>query len=169
MSKNSIHTTTSPLALLMASASAAHDYVDIDILGETVPFRPVTILESVGLVKEFSSLYALFEKKLDASGMPLPDEQQPNLISIFVDAGKEAIAAFVAFAVDGDAAFKKWFMAAPDKVTLEMFKEAAKVTLGEGDLDAFFMKVMIALAEAKIIVLMPPAKPEPAQPASEAA
>ena len=146
-----------PLELLMSSASAGHDLTEVafEFSPKPILFQPVTVLQCVGLVKEFRGLSQLFEPKVDKSGKPLPKEMQPNLISIFVDAGKEAVASFVACGVrrEGDEIFKKWFASSPDKVTLPMFKEAVKVTLGDGDLDDFFMKVLVALAEAKIIVL----------------
>lgn len=124
-----------------------HSYQEVEILGMTTKLRPVTILECLRLVKRFPKLLDLFEPKLDKDGNLLPEELQPSLISVFMDSGIEAAAAFIACAAgkEGDKAFEQLITQKPDDLTLSLFSSSVKVTLGEGSLEDFFMKVTEAL------------------------
>ncbi|MEN3142320.1 hypothetical protein ABDF71_09920 [Ochrobactrum sp. WV_118_8] len=124
-----------------------HSYQEVEILGMTTKLRPVTILECLRLVKRFPKLIDLFEPKLDKDGNLLPEELQPSLISVFMDSGIEAAAAFIACAAgkEGDLAFETLITQKPDDLTLALFSSSVKVTLGEGSLEDFFMKVTAAL------------------------
>lgn len=124
-----------------------HSYQEVEILGMTTRLRPVTILECLRLIKRFPKLIDLFEPKLDKDGNLLPEELQPSLISVFMDSGIEAAAAFIACAAgkEGDLAFETLITQKPDDLTLALFSSSVKVTLGEGSLEDFFMKVTAAL------------------------
>lgn len=124
-----------------------HSYQEVEILGMTTILRQVTILECLRLVKRFPKLIDLFEPKLDKDGNLLPEELQPSLISVFMDSGIEAAAAFIACAAgkEGDLAFEHLITQKPDDLTLALFSSSVKVTLGEGSLEDFFMKVTAAL------------------------
>lgn len=124
-----------------------HSYQEVEILGMTTKLRPVTILECLRLVKRFPKLIDLFEPKLDKDGNLLPEELQPSLISVFMDSGIEAAAAFIACTAgkEGDLAFETLITQKPDDLTLALFSSSVKVTLGEGSLEDFFMKVTAAL------------------------
>jgi len=124
-----------------------HSYQEVEVLGMTTKLRPVTILECLRLVKRFPKLIDLFEPKLDKDGNLLPEELQPSLLSVFMDSGVEAAAAFIACAAgkEGDVAFEHLITQKPDELTLSLFSASVKVTLGEGSLEDFFMKVTAAL------------------------
>lgn len=124
-----------------------HSYQEVEILGMTTKLRPVTILECLRLVKRFPKLIDLFEPKLDVNGNLLPEELQPSLISVFMESGVEAAAAFIACAADkeGDVAFEHVIATKPDDLALGLFSSAVKVTLGEGSLDDFFTRITAAL------------------------
>jgi len=125
-----------------------HSYQDVEILGMTVKLRPVTILECLRLVKRFPKLMDLFEPKVDNQGHILPDEMQPSLLSVFLDSGVDAAAAFIACAAgrEGDVGFEQTIASKPDDLTLALFSASVKTTLGEGSLDDFFTKVTSALS-----------------------
>jgi hypothetical protein len=124
-----------------------HSYQEVTILGVTTKLRPVTILECLRLVKRFPKLIDLFEPKLDKDGNLLPEEMQPSLISVFMDSGIAAAAAFIACASnrEGNADFENLITQKPDDLTLALFSESVKVTLGDGDLNDFFTKITSAL------------------------
>lgn len=124
-----------------------HSYQEVEILGMTTKLRPVTILECLRLIKRFPTLINIFEKKIDKDGNPLPDELQPTLISVFMDSGVQAAAAFIACSAEkeGDLAFETLIAKKPDDLTLALFSSSVKVTLGEGSLDDFFTKITVAL------------------------
>jgi len=124
-----------------------HSYQEVEILGMTTKLRPVTILECLRLIKRFPKLVDLFEPKLDKDGNLLPEELQPSLISVFMDSGIEAAAAFIACAAgkEGDLAFEHLITQKPDDLTLALFSSSVKVTLGEGSLEDFFTKITAAL------------------------
>lgn len=124
-----------------------HEFQTVEILGKHTQLRPVTILECVRLVKRFPKLIDLFEPKLDTAGNLLPEEMQPSLMSVFMDSGIDAAAAFIACASnkEGDVAFEHLLATKPDDLTLSLFKAAVKVTLGEGSLDDFFTKISATL------------------------
>lgn len=124
-----------------------HSYQEVEVLGMTTKLRPVTILECLRLIKRFPKLVDLFEPKLDKDGNLLPEELQPSLITVFMDSGVEAAAAFIACAAgkEGDVAFEHLITQKPDELTLSLFSASVKVTLGEGSLEDFFMKVTAAL------------------------
>jgi len=124
-----------------------HSYQEVEILGMTTKLRPVTILECLRLVKRFPKLVDLFEPKLDKDGNLLPEDLQPSLISVFMDSGIEAAAAFISCAAgkEGDLAFEHLITTKPDDLTLGLFSSAVKVTLGDGSLDDFFTKIAGAL------------------------
>ncbi|MCX2696247.1 hypothetical protein [Ochrobactrum chromiisoli] len=124
-----------------------HSYQEVEILGMTTRLRPVTILECLRLVKRFPKLIDLFEPKLDKDGNLLPEELQPSLISVFMDSGIEAAAAFISCAAgkEGDLAFEQLITQKPDDLTLALFSSSVKVTLGDGSLEDFFTKITAAL------------------------
>lgn len=124
-----------------------HEFQTVEILGKHTLIRPVTILECVRLVKRFPKLIDLFEPQLDTAGNLLPEEMQPSLMSVFMDSGIDAAAAFIACASnkEGDAAFENLITTKPDDLTLSLFKAAVKVTLGDGSLDDFFTKISATL------------------------
>ena len=124
-----------------------HSYQEVTILGVTTRLRPVTILECLRLVKRFPKLIDLFEPKVDKDGNLLPEEMQPSLISVFMDSGVAAAAAFIACAADreGNTEFENTVVTKPDEFTLALFSESVKVTLGDGDLNDFFTKIAAAL------------------------
>jgi len=125
-----------------------HSYQDVEILGMVVRLRPVTILECLRLVKRFPKLMDLFEPKVDKDGNILPDEMQPSLLSVFLDSGVDAAAAFIACSAgrEGDVAFEQTISTKPDDLTISLFSAAVKTTLGEGSLDDFFTKFNSALS-----------------------
>lgn len=120
-----------------------HEFQTVEILGKHTQLRPVTILECVRLVKRFPKLIDLFEPKLDKDGNLLPEEMQPSLMSVFMDSGIDAAAAFIACAAgkEGDVNIENLITTKPDDLTLGLFKAAVKVTLGDGSLDHFFTKI----------------------------
>jgi len=124
-----------------------HSYQEVEILGMTTRLRPVTILECLRLVKRFPKLIDLFEPKLVKDGNLLPEELQPSLISVFMDSGIEAAAAFISCAAgkEGDLAFEQLITQKPDDLTLALFSSSVKVTLGDGSLEDFFTKITAAL------------------------
>ncbi len=125
-----------------------HSYQEVEVLGMTTKLRPVTILECLRLVKRFPKLIDLFEPKLDKDGNLLPEELQPSLLSVFMDSGVEAAAAFIACAAgkEGNLAFEQLLTTKPDDLTFALFSASVKVTLGEGSLEDFFMKITAALS-----------------------
>jgi len=125
-----------------------HSYQDVEILGMVIKLRPVTILECLRLVKRFPKLMDLFEPKTDKDGNILPDEMQPSLLSVFLDSGVDAAAAFIACSAgrEGDVGFEQTIATKPDDLTLALFSSAVQVTLGEGSLDDFFTKITSALS-----------------------
>ncbi|MPR60629.1 hypothetical protein D7027_02125 [Ochrobactrum intermedium] len=142
-----------------------HSYQEVEILGMTTKLRPVTILECLRLIKRFPKLVDIFEQKIDVNGNPLPDELQPSLLSVFMENGVEAAAAFIACAAgkEGDLAFEQLITQKPDDLTLSLFSASLKVTLGEGSLDDFFTRITAALQGIF------PAKPGSPSPVAEAA
>lgn len=142
-----------------------HSYQEVEILGMTTKLRPVTILECLRLVKRFPKLIDLFEPKLDKDGNLLPEELQPSLLSVFMDSGVEASAAFIACSAgkEGDLAFEHLITTKPDDLTLGLFSSSVKVTLGEGSLEDFFTKITAALQGIF------PAKPGSPSPVAKAA
>lgn len=126
-----------------------HSYQEVEILGMTTRLRPVTILECLRLIKRFPKLIDIFELKVDKDGNLLPEEMQPSLISVVMDSGIAAAAAFIACAADreGNTEFENTVVRKPDEFTLALFSETVKVTLGDGDLNDFFMKITSALNE----------------------
>lgn len=120
-----------------------HNFQTVEILGTHTQLRPVTILECVRLIKRFPKLIDLFEPALDKDGNLLPEEMQPSLMSVFLDSGIDAAAAFIACAAgkEGDKDFEELLATKPDDLTLGLFKAAVRVTLGDGSLDDFFTKI----------------------------
>lgn len=124
-----------------------HDFQSVKILDKDVKLRPVTILECVRLVKRFPKLMDLFEPKVDVFGRPLPEEMQPNLLYVFLNCGVDAAAAFIACACNksGDIGFENLVATKPDDLTISLFSQSVKVTLGEGSLADFFTKIATTL------------------------
>ena len=138
-----------------------HDFQSFSVLGKSVPLQPVTILQAVRLVKRFPSLLDLFEQRADPkTGKPLPEHLQPSIMSVLVNAGSDAVAAWVACSAgrEGDAKFESAFAAKPDKLTRALFKNSVKITFGGADIGSFFTQVMSDLQEAGILGNQPASK-----------
>ena len=126
-----------------------HSFQEVEILGEVTRLRPVTILECLRLVKRFPELMDLFEPKLDKEGNELPEALQPTIITLFMDSGAEAAVAFIACATnnEGNSKIEEGLLTKPDDFILSMFSKSVKVTLGEGSLEDFFMKIGKAMED----------------------
>lgn len=134
-------------------AAIDHKRHAIEIEGHKVQVRPPTVLEILRLVKRFPALRGLFEKKRDRDGRALPADMQPTLYSVIIDAGNDAVAAFVACGFDreGDENFEKKFAGRPDDVTIPLFMRLVKITLGGGNIGDFFIKIQMELVKAGVL------------------
>jgi hypothetical protein len=138
-------------------AATDHDFQMVEILGKEIPLQPVTTTQIVRLARRFPALVELFEAGA-------------NEAAIFVKAGPEAVAAWVACATrrEGNKKFEEAFTAQPDKLTRPLFIQSLRVTFG-GDLEGFFTGLVNDLIDAGILKRKAPETKAEAAPVPEAA
>lgn len=119
----------------LIAAAGGSRFEDVPIGEGSIPVRPVTIIEAVRVIKRFPALLAFFEE--DESG------KTANIGEILVDAGPDAVAAFVACSLGapGDRDAEERVAAMPDDVLLPLVTAALKRTLGDEGIEGFFTKL----------------------------
>lgn len=115
-------------------AAVSHEYEDCDIgLGQPIPMRRVTVLETLGIARQHKSF-------ADALG-----KDEISYLGLVLDAGPDAIASFVAASAGKKGkeaeAFKRSFMEWTDEVTLALGFHAWRLTVGDEGIDGFFTRV----------------------------
>lgn len=136
-------------------AAVSHDYQEVDVAGRKARLRPVTVLELLRLARRFASLAKALEK------------QDFNVLQLLLDAGPEAVSAFVAVSAGKRgkeaAALEDQLQDAPDEAVLPLVAHALRLTIGEDGLESFFTRILAVGVQAG---LLRPDAPAPQPPAA---
>lgn len=124
-------------------------YVDTAVRDGFVKQRGLSFLEILTTIRRFPQAVTLleplaaelFETKSDVK---LASITPSTVVDAFLRMGPEAVAAIVAVSIDqaGDTPTEAGLLAAPDEVTLPLLGGAIKATIGEREIDDYFLSLM---------------------------
>ena len=134
-------------------AAVPHEFHDHEIegTGVIVPIRRVTIMEILGVSKHYHGLAsALNRDSMSYAGLAL-------------EAGADAIATLISIGIglkgrkEEAERFKQQLLNAPDELMMPLGYAIWNLTVGEGSVDDFFIRLRTMGAKAKILAPLPAA------------